>query len=211
MKTEELLTLLARGAGPVVPGLAWRRLLPAVLGGTAVSLLAVLALRGTLPAAAFLTRVPWLKLGYAALLGAPALLWLWRLARPGADEGRAPRALLGAGALVLLAGLAALLAADPGQREQALLGSTWAVCPRNVMLLSLPALAGLLLALRGLAPTRLRLAGAAAGLVAGTCGAMAYGLSCPESSVAFVAAWYSVGLLAAAALGAALGPRVLRW
>lgn len=211
LKTDELLDFLARGAGPVPPGLAWRRLFPALGLGVVVAVLLLVVSHGLLPGAAFATPVPWLKLAYAAVLGAAAWPWLWRLARPGADPGRVPRSLLWAGPLVAVAGLAALWAAAPGQRVDAVLGSTWAVCPRNVLLLSLPTLAGLLWALRGLAPTRPRLAGAVAGLVAGAAGAAAYGLSCPEPSLAFVAVWYSAGVMTAVALGAALGPRVLRW
>jgi hypothetical protein len=42
-------------------------------------------------------------------------------------------------------------------------------------------------------------------------GACGYALACAEPSPAFVAAWYTLGILATGALGAALGPRVLRW
>jgi len=79
------------------------------------------------------------------------------------------------------------------------------------VILSLPALAGALWALRGLAPTRPRAAGLAAGLLAGGLGAFGYALSCTELSPAFVAIWYSLGIALAGALGAALGPRILRW
>jgi hypothetical protein len=65
--------------------------------------------------------------------------------------------------------------------------------------------------LRQLAPTRLRLAGAGAGLLAGALGATVYGLHCPETGAAFVATWYSLGVATWAAIGAALGPRLLRW
>jgi hypothetical protein len=57
-----------------------------------------------------------------------------------------------------------------------------------------PTLAALLWALRGLAPTRPALAGAAAGLAAGAVGALAYALHCPELSPTFVAVWYSAGI-----------------
>jgi hypothetical protein len=66
-------------------------------------------------------------------------------------------------------------------------------------------------ALRGLAPTRPRAAGLAAGLLAGAIGAFAYALACHEVSVAFVALWYSLGIALSGALGALLGPRLLRW
>jgi hypothetical protein len=77
--------------------------------------------------------------------------------------------------------------------------------------LSLPALAAAFWAVRGLAPTRLRAAGFAAGLLAGSLGAFGYALSCPEVSPAFVAVWYTLGIGLTGAVGAGLGPRVLRW
>jgi hypothetical protein len=80
-----------------------------------------------------------------------------------------------------------------------------------VLLLSLPALAAALWALRGLAPTRPRAAGLAAGLLAGGLGAAGYALSCTELSPAFVAVWYSLGIALAGGLGASLGPWALRW
>jgi hypothetical protein len=91
------------------------------------------------------------------------------------------------------------------------LGHSWASCPTNVLLLALPTLAGALWALRGLAPTRPRAAGLAAGLLAGGIGAFGYALSCTELSAAFVAVWYSLGIGLAGGLGALLGPWLLRW
>ena len=41
--------------------------------------------------------------------------------------------------------------------------------------------------------------------------AFGYALSCTELSPAFVAIWYSLGIALAGALGAVLGPRILRW
>jgi hypothetical protein len=92
-----------------------------------------------------------------------------------------------------------------------LLGESWSTCPWSVLALSLPALAGSLWAVRGLAPTRPRAAGFAAGLLAGSVGAFGYSLSCPEASPAFVAVWYTLGIAFTGVVGAALGPRVLRW
>jgi hypothetical protein len=47
--------------------------------------------------------------------------------------------------------------------------------------------------------------------MAGALGALGYALSCEESSPAFVAVWYTAGVALVGLLGAALGPRVLRW
>jgi hypothetical protein len=211
MKTSELIEMLAQGVGPVAPHAARRRLLQAGLAGLGVAVLLALLLKGPVPAALFATPAPWMKLAYAtALVGATAG-WLWRLARPGADRGGVPQGLQAVLALVALAGAVVVALAAPGGRAAAVLGSTWDVCPRNVALLSLPALAALLWALRGLAPTRPAVAGLVAGLLAGAVGAAAYGLTCPEPSVAFVAVWYSAGVALAGALGALLGARLLRW
>ena len=91
------------------------------------------------------------------------------------------------------------------------LGKTWMVCPWLVLALSAPIFVGLLWSFRKLAPTRLRAAGAAAGLSAGAFAATIYCLHCPEVSAIFVLTWYSLGIVLAAAIGALVGPRLLRW
>jgi hypothetical protein len=112
---------------------------------------------------------------------------------------------------MFLVGGAAWFATPAPARMAALLGSSWVSCPWKVLGLSLPALAACLWALRGLAPTRPRAAGFAAGLLAGALGAVGYSVACPEVSAAFVALWYSVGIALSAALGALLGVKALRW
>ena len=77
--------------------------------------------------------------------------------------------------------------------------------------LSLPLFASTLWALKGLAPTRLALAGASAGLLSGALGALVYSLHCPESAAPFLAVWYVLGIAIPTLAGALLGPRVLRW
>ena len=47
--------------------------------------------------------------------------------------------------------------------------------------------------------------------VGGAMGAIGYALSCPASSLAFVALWYTLGMVLTASIGAWLGPRVFRW
>ncbi|HSV58580.1 MAG TPA: NrsF family protein, partial [Variovorax sp.] len=68
-----------------------------------------------------------------------------------------------------------------------------------------------LLALKGLAPTRPALAGAAAGIMAGGAGATVYALHCPELAAPFLAVWYVAGMLIPVVAGALIGPRLLRW
>jgi hypothetical protein len=91
------------------------------------------------------------------------------------------------------------------------LGQSWRVCSSLVFLLSIPIFGGLLWSFRRLAPSRLRAAGATAGLAAGAWGATLYCLHCPEVSAIFVLTWYTLGIGLAALLGAIVGPRLLRW
>lgn len=209
MKTDALIELLAQGAGPAPRAVAARRLVPAAGVGLLAS--SAVALVGMGPVGAAMLAAPafWLKLGYAAALVATAGWLTARLSRPAARTGAAWRALAAVVLAMALVAAATLSVAPDATR--ALMGQTWAVCPRNVFLLSLPALAAALWAVHGLAPTRPCLAGFAAGLLAGAAGAFGYALACPEIAPAFVAVWYSAGIALAGAFGALLGPRVLRW
>jgi hypothetical protein len=211
MKTDALIDMLARDAGPVPRALAARRLSPAAAAGLLVSALIAIAWFGAIPAQMFATAVPWTKMAYAGALALAAGWWTARLSRPAAPIALPRRVTV----LVLLAmvvvGGFSLASTPAGARLDALLGESWPTCPWSVLVLSLPALAGSLWAVRGLAPTRPRAAGFAAGLLAGSVGAFGYSLSCPEASPAFVAVWYTLGIAFTGAVGAVLGPRVLRW
>ena len=211
MKTDALIDLLARDAGPAPRAAAARRLWPAVLGGLLLSAGVASAWFGTIPAAMFETPAPWVKLLYAGLLGLAAAWLTARLSRPAAPLAQARLATAVVVLTMATVGAASLLAAPADGRLAALLGQSWFSCPGSVLALSLPALAAALWAVRGLAPTRPVAAGFAAGVMAGSVGAFGYALSCPEASPAFVATWYTLGIALTGALGAALGPRVLRW
>jgi hypothetical protein len=211
VKTESLIDLLARGAGPAPRAVALRRLGPAALAGLLLAIVLAVSLIGPIPSALYATPVPWMKLAYAAALALAAGWLSARLARPVARLVVPARAVAGVVAAMALLGGATLLLLPAAERGAALMGHSWSTCPINVLVLSLPALAGALWALRGLAPTRPRAAGFAAGLLAGAVGAFGYAFACEESSMAFVALWYTLGIGMAGLLGAALGPRVLRW
>ncbi len=107
--------------------------------------------------------------------------------------------------------LVALSGADAPQRAELFLGQTWNTCPLNIAVLSLPVFAPALWGMKGFAPTRPALAGAAAGLFAGAAGAVVYTFHCPELAAPFLGTWYVLGMLIPTALGAVIGPRVLRW
>lgn len=211
MKTDELIDLLARGAGPAPVALARRRLLPAAAGGLVLSAGLAVAVLGAVPAAFYELPAPWFKLAYASALMLAAAWLAARLGQPGAPL-TGPVVLVAVVAVgAALLGLAAFSATPDAFRMKDLLGHSWATCPRNVLALSLPALAGALWALRGMAPTRPRVAGLAAGLLAGAVGAFGYAFACTEAALSFVALWYSLGIVLSGLVGAMLGPRCLRW
>jgi hypothetical protein len=95
--------------------------------------------------------------------------------------------------------------------DEMVFGRTWRSCPLLIALLSVPLFVAVVWAMKGLAPTRLRLAGAAAGLLAGAAGALIYCLHCPELAAPFVGTWYLLGMLIPTSVGALLGPWLLRW
>ena len=199
MKTDTLIELLAR------------RLVPVAGLGLLASALLALSLIGPVPAAMFATPVPWMKLAYAGAFAGAAGWLTARLARPITRLAEPRGAVLAVVGAMGLLGLLAWFATPGSDRMLALLGHSWLICPWNVAAFSLPALAGSLWAVRGLAPTQPRAAGFAAGLFAGAVGACGYALSCPEQSAAFVAVWYTLGIGLTGGLGALLGQRVLRW
>ncbi len=211
MKTQSLIDLLATGAGPANEAPVLKRIAPAVFLGPIISALLAMLIWGPAPIELFATTVPWMKLTYAALLALFAGWLTARLARPIARTRALVYALFTVFVAMLTWGVITLAAATPDQRLSLLMGETWTTCPRNVVMLSMPALAGGLWALRGLAPTNLRAAGFCAGLLAGALGAMGYALACAEASATFVAVWYSLGILLTGLLGALAGPRLLRW
>jgi hypothetical protein len=213
MKTDELVRLLATHADPVAPHAVARRFAAALGWGAfgATLLMAVfLGVREDLFQAA---RLPmfWVKLGFVACIALGGVIVTARLARPGMRLAWTP-ALLVVPVLVVWA-LAAyvLVGAAPSERAALVLGSTWKSCVWNVALVSSPLFVALLWAMKGLAPTRLALSGAAAGLLASSAAAVIYSLHCPELEAPFLAVWYVAAMLLPALAGALLGPRVLRW
>ncbi len=213
MKTDDLIALLATRAGAERRPATGAALVRAVCVGLLGSLAIVLVGYGLNHRFPQVLGMPmfWMKLGMPALVALCAGVVASRLARPGVSAGRAGWGI--ALALVVVWGVAAgqWLTAPPPERAELLWGQTWRSCAFSITLIALPVLVAALGALREMAPTRLRLAGAAAGALAGGAGAAVYALHCPELGAPFVAVWYVLGLLIPTAIGALLGPKVLRW
>ena len=149
--------------------------------------------------------------GFGACFAAASFLVMLRLSRPGLRLAWVPGLLAAPVIAMWMLAAFVLMRADPARRAWMFFGDTWTSCPFLVALLSVPVFAAVLWATRGLAPTRLRLAGAAAGLLSGAVGALVYSLHCPELAAPFLGFWYLLGMLIPTAAGALLGPRLLRW
>ncbi|MFM9971858.1 MAG: NrsF family protein [Burkholderiales bacterium] len=213
MNTDGLIRMLATNVEPVDARAATRRYVAAIavgLVGAVALLVLLLGVRQQWPEdvqlARFLGRLLFLGLLFAAAWFACA-----RLSRPGASLAWV-RVTLAAPLLGIWMVAALMLAqAAPAERELLLFGGSWRACPFYIALFSVPVFIAAFWGMQGFAPTRLRAAGAAAGLLAGVSGALVYTLYCPEIAPPFVGIWYVLGMSIPAVLGAALGPRWLRW
>ena len=213
MKTSDLIALLAADLVPVGANATGRRYgLALVFGASSATLmmLVLLGVRADLADAALLPMF-WLKLLFVACIAASGLLAAARLSQPGARVGLEPAVL--AAPVPFVWGMAAwtLLEAGAAERVDLVLGRTWGQAPFNIFMLSIPALVAAFWAMRELAPIRLAFAGAAAGMFAGGIGAIAYSFHCTEMAAPFFGIWYFAGVLYPVAVGAALGPILLRW
>jgi len=213
MKTEDWVSMLATGVDAIDPKRTARRHLVAIAGG----LLAALALTGGIlrfnPALSNMVLEPmfWVREAYCAALALLGLSAVTRLAHPGIRLGFAPAGVVTVVMVMWIFAATVLLRAPAQNRSHLLFGTSAAVCPFLIALVAVPLLIAILWVLRGLAPTRLRSAGAAAGFAAGSLGALVYSLHCPELAVPFLGTWYLLGMLIPMSLGAWLGPRLMRW
>lgn len=213
MKTDDLISMMAGDVAPVDRRLPARQMAQALLLGGLGSLLLMLPIYGLRPDLTAMLGVPlfWIKLAFPTTLAVGTLLVLRRLVRPGLRVGARWAGIALPGLALWLGGVTVLLSAPAAQRLPLLMGISWRSCPFNIALLSVPLFIGIFWAVRGMAPTRLRLTGAVAGLLAGASATMVYCLHCPEMGVPFWGVWYLLGILIPAAVGLLLGPRLLRW
>jgi hypothetical protein len=213
MKTDDLIGLLANQVTRVDRAALVRRFaqaLPLGVAGSFIVMCVVYGVRHDLGSIAR-TAVFWAKLAYPLAIAVGAMLAVTRLGRPGARTGHAWTVIALPFLAVWLAGALVIGHTEPSARLSVLLGESWRTCPFNIVLLSVPTFPAVFWAVKALAPTRLRLAGAVAGLLASSVATTVYCLHCPEMSPAFWSVWYAIGMAMPAAIGAWLGPRLLRW
>lgn len=216
MKTDHLIDVLSANLEPVPPGQFGPALILSLVGGGAVALLLMLSTIGPRPDLHAAPQLWWTALKELFALsviaaGAPLLV---KSMRPGLDAKMRWRQVLLPFMVAFVT--AALLLFYVGLRayEVMLGGATGASperCLLSIILLAAIPLAALLWTLRKGAPTRLRLAGFIAGIVAGGVGAAAYALGCLSDTIPFIAIWYSAAIVACGFFGAELGSWLLRW
>jgi hypothetical protein len=213
MTTDDLIARLTGDLKPVSRHAALQRIAIGLGLSAAVSALLMWLWLGMRPdlMEATGTMSFWAKLAYVFEL---AIIGVWMVKRIAYPLGNIGLNLLLMGlALAMIVILAlAQFAMAPRESYYALLtGQSLSVCTLRIVVLSLPLLVGILWILRGLAPTRLTLAGGAAGLAAGAIGSLIYSFHCMESAMPFIAIWYTLGVLVPGLIGAIVGRYVLRW
>jgi hypothetical protein len=213
MKTDDLILSLSGDLTPVPRGAAVRRIALGLAAGAVVSAALMVAWIGFRPDLSHALSTPmfWMKFAYAALAGLALVFATTRLSRPGARLGWL--ALAVALPFVLMGSMGAMRLAMAAREawHALIMGSTAHNCSYRIFVIGLPLLAGAIWAVRGLAPTRPLRAGLAAGGAAGAIATVIYGFHCDETAAPFVAIWYTLGIAAVAALGGAIGARLLRW
>lgn len=212
MQTDDLIAALSGDLAPAPRGMVGRKLATGLFIGMAATflvLLFTLRLRPDLGTAVYGAAF-WLKFAYTFALAGLGLWLVERQARAGANV-TAPGWLLLAPVLLLTSVAAMQISAPEADWRSLTMGHTARVCSLLIVALSFPIFAGVFWAMRALAPTRLTLAGACAGLLAGAASATLYGLHCPEVAAPFILVWYSLGIILATGLGAIAGRWALRW
>lgn len=213
MKTDDLIDMLGTNVEPVADSKRHVALLAALGIGAAVAFCLIFVIFGA-PGEAFgggFLGLTVLTLAFTLGLTIAGARFLSMAARP----GEAGRGALAAMALLLfsliLTAIVVLSLAGPSGWSAMIFGPQWAACLMCIPLAAVVPFLSLVWYLRNEAPTRLRLTGAVAGMVAGAIGATAFALHHPGGSLPFVALWFGGPLLLCALVGAVLGPRLLRW
>lgn len=211
MKTDALIEALAKNIQPVRVAPVWPRFAAAsIVGGLLAGavVVAVFGIRHDLSDAALTVAA---KNFYCLLAVAAAAPLAFSLSQPNTSA----KGWLWPSLVLIVASFAAaalaLATTAPELRWSEWLAGGFPECLRRIPILATPVAAALLFVARGLAPTRLTLAGAALGGLAGAIAAVAYSWFCPVDSLAYVATWYLTSILLCAALGAAFGRWLLRW
>lgn len=213
MRTDDLISLMSAGSGPVdtswLRRVTWR-VATAALGVTAVLLVATIGPRPDL-AAKVMTAPVIAKLAFGASIAGIALFLFQRSLRPGLKpKPWLPLVLIPIG-LALAAALVTLARAPAEQWQALIFGHYWRSCLVNVPLFALCPLVALTGLARQGAPADPPFTGLCAGLAAAGLAIIAYALHCPDDTLPFLAAWYTLAVAIVAIVAGVTVPRFLRW
>jgi len=151
------------------------------------------------------------KSAFAGAIIGISLANLTRIARPGGERLVSFTLGLSPFGVALVAASVSLALAPLSDWKAMIVGQNWLLCLVCIPLNAIVPFAGIIWAMRQLAPTNLTLAGAMAGRAAGGISAFAYALHCTDDSFPFIALWYGLTIALCAVLGGVVGPRLLRW
>jgi len=215
MNTDRLIDMLSAELEAVNSGRPGKTLILAILTGGAIAFGLMLVTVGPRPDLQSTAHIEWVavKLLFAlSVIGTSALL-LNRSMRPGLEDATNWTLVLFPFLAALAVALAVLLG-QPQAWKELIVGATTISSMRCLLLIMFFAaipLASVIYAIRQGAPTRLKLSGGIAGIVAGGIGAAAYAFNCSSDTIPFIAIWYGTAIVICAVIGSQIGPRVLRW
>jgi hypothetical protein len=210
MNTDQLIHALASDLRSAGPHRRWSKLAVMTALASTVTLAAILLLFARSP---HFEHGPSATVLFSASAGLALAIVAFRAAlKLSSPEGNSTLWGFLIPPAILLTGLVLEMVHTPESSwADRLWGEDSTACFCCVVALSLPILAGALIALRDSAPARPWLSGLMAGLLAGGIAAALYTLHCPEDSLLFVATWLVLAIVAVSVGGALAASRVLRW
>ena len=181
------------------------------LVGGAILLVVVFGVSSDMPEQ-ILAPMFWLRLAFPLALIAVAIKLVERLVRPGVAVTSAWLMTI-LPMVTMMLGVIFFILAAPAEYRLKLVSSRnlWGTTIGNTMLLSVPSFIAMIHAMKGLAPTRLVLSGAAAGLLAGAQGVLIYALYCPDMPVPSWSVLQITAIFITTGIGAAFGPICIKW
>ena len=213
MKTDDLITLLARQPDALPKTHPLRETALAGVAGLVAALLLMALVLGprTDLAEAVASALFWQKIGALALLAVVAGVAAYRSGLPGRSLQSAEGLRWAVPAWLAVATVVTVVSAPAGERLALFHSPTILVCLTMVPLLSVLPAAAMLWALRRAAPTEPARAARAVGWTAGAIGAFAYAFQCQADHPGYVLLWYGLAVVATVTLTRATATRWLRW
>jgi hypothetical protein len=213
MKTDDLITLLARQPEALPKTHPVRDTALAALGGLAAAFVLMAVVLGVRPDLAGALTAPlfWQKAGMLALLVVLAGITAHRAGLPGRSLRPLERLRWAVPTWLAVATMVTLVSAPAGERWALFYSPTILVCLTMVPLLSVLPAAAMVWALRRAAPTEPSRAARAVGWMAGAIGAFAYAFHCQADQPGYVLVWYGLAVVFTVVLTQATATRWLRW